>query len=214
MPRERKGIVQRKSHTLDGRSFFIIASEGSKTERTYFQGLKKIAKPKIEIEILERNSTASSPEHVIQQLDVYVKEYVLVEGDELWILIDRDSQSWSIKQINEIAKCCFQKKYFLALSNPCFEIWLLLHVKDISEYSGEEKNKIFENKKINKSRTAIEKELLDILGSYNKSNLDVEAFILHVDIAIKRAKKLDISPGARWINDLGTRVHLLVEKLI
>lgn len=34
------------------------------------------------------------------------------------------------------------------MSNPCFEIWLILHLKDINEFDVEEKVKIMSNEKI------------------------------------------------------------------
>jgi len=217
MPRQRKSF-NRKSQEIDGRTFFIIATEGKKTEMQYFEGLKPISAPNIFMELLEKGTTASAPADVIKELDRYAEEYILAEGDELWMVIDRDSKTWTIKTIKEIAQKCVQKKYHFALSNPCFEIWLLLHVKDINQCSEAEKLKMFENKRVSKvksSRKYLEKELLDILGSYNKTNLDTSKFIPHINLAISQAKALDVNPTTRWVNDtLGTRVYLLVEKLM
>ncbi|WP_422451131.1 MULTISPECIES: RloB domain-containing protein [unclassified Endozoicomonas] len=51
--------------------------------------------------------------------------------DELCLVIDRDQQAWEEKAISEIAKACDQKQYLLALSNPAFDLWLLLHHLDV-----------------------------------------------------------------------------------
>jgi len=213
MPRERKGLTPRKSQKRDARTFFVIATEGYATEKKYFNGLETKANPKVKIEVLEKDSTASSPKDVLEALDAYAKEYVLVDGDELWVVIDRDS--WSAKMIKNIAQACHQKaNYFFALSNPCFEFWLLLHVAKVESWTDEVKKEFFENKKVSKTRTRLEKELLDILGSYNKRNPDLSHFLPHVQKAIVQAKYFDVNPENRWIDGLGTRVYLLVEKLI
>lgn len=97
----------------------------------------------------------------------------------------------------------------MALSNPCFEVWLLLHLKDITKYP---KTKIiaFEGNK-NKE---LDKEIRRICGSYNKSKLNTKNFLPNMENAIDRAKKLDIEPDHRWPNTIGTRVYKLAEKII
>ncbi|WP_069472057.1 RloB family protein [Candidatus Marithrix sp. Canyon 246] len=104
--------------------------------------------------------------------------------------------------------------YFLALSNPCFELWLLLHIKSLEEYPDNALDEFLENKKVSSSRTRLEAELINLLNSYNKSNLDTAQFLPFVKQAIERAKKLDTNPKQRWSNGLGTRVYQLVEKII
>ena len=42
------------------------------------------------------------------------------------------------------------------MSNPCFEIWLILHLKELSEFTQEEQNLIFENAKVSKSKNHID----------------------------------------------------------
>jgi len=76
-------------------------------------------------------------------------EFNFKSPDELWMIIDRDE--WT--NIDEISTLCKNEgNFYLALSNPCFEFWVLLHVKDISEYDEEALKAIFENKKIPNSR--------------------------------------------------------------
>ena len=224
MPRERKGVSKPKSKIQDTRRYFVIASEGADTERIYFEGLQNriieqgILDRLIKIEFLERKTEAerrkSAHKTVLKQLDKYKQTYRLDERDELWLIIDRDKQNNPIKNISDIAQNCGQKGYFLALSNPNFEFWLLLHVKDLAEYSKDELDKLLQNEKVNKSRSIFEKELSDLLGGYNKSKYAVEKLLPFIEKAIKQARDLDINPEERWIEDgLGTRIYLLVEKL-
>ena len=216
MGRERREF-KRPTFIRDLNKLYVIATEGQKTEIQYFNGIKAskdLLRTKIYIEVLHRKNTNSSPTSVIKMLDDFKKEFLLNDDDELWLVIDRDKQSWGIDEISEIARLSIQKKYFLALSNPAFELWLLLHVKDIMEYSNDDLKELFENKRINKHRTRLEKELKSLCGSYKKSHLNLNHFLPHVRLAIKRAENLIKDPNERWPNYLGTHVHKLVKKIL
>ena len=224
MPRERKGVSKPPSQTSDTRRYFVVASEGADTERIYFQGLqdslieKGIYDTLIKLEFLERKTekerALSSHKAVLKQLDDYKKKYQLDNRDELWLVIDRDKQNNPVKNIADIAQNCLQKGYFLALSNPNFEFWLLLHLKDLTQYSKTELDKLHD-KKAGESKSVLEKELSALLGGYNKSKYGIEKILPFIDKAILQAKDLDTNSEDRWIEDrLGTRVYLLVERII
>lgn len=131
MPRDRKGIVRKSGNQRkDPRTFFVIASEGTKTEPIYFdlisQKLRSLPIGRVvKVEALFRTDTDSSFKRVIQQLDEYKKKYTLKNDDELWCLIDRDR----IPERNaaEASRLCRQKGYefsltSLALNFGCFYI--------------------------------------------------------------------------------------------
>ncbi len=105
----------------------------------------------------------------------------------------------------------------MALSNPNFELWLLLHLKDLAEYSPEQLNDLFNSKKINASKNIFEIELSGLLEGYNKSKYAIEKILPYMQLAIERARILDNRPEDRWIEGkLGTRVRVyrLVEKIL
>lgn len=194
----------------------IIATEGSKTEPRYFLEMasqKYYPNSRVKVWVLEKEDhTASSPEHVLQELDRYKEEYYVEEDDELWLVIDFDN--WGDGKIARVAALCQQKNYQLAVSNPCFELWLLLHLKALDGYTPQELEDLQNNQKIDSNRTPLESELLDILGEYNKSNIKVEHFLPHVEEAIGRAQALDLHPEHRWPNSLGSRVYLVARKIL
>jgi hypothetical protein len=195
-----KKPFKRRAGFRDAR-LIIIATEGKNTEPIYFNGLKvAYHKLSVQVEVLERTTSGSSPAHVQRELDGFKKEYHLVTGDELWMVIDRDR--WAGQHLSEVAQRCIQKGYFLAVSVPCFETWLLLHITD-------QKPEDFDGLNCEQVGAKIRK----IHGSYNKSNPDLAAFIPNVAKAIERARKLDINPSDRWPQQPGTRVYLLVEKI-
>jgi hypothetical protein len=204
----------RRSGNRDAK-LIIIASEGTNTEKKYFDDLVEEYRVKnIHVEVLPRIEGGSDPQNVIKVLDNFRKHYSLRLGyDELWLVIDVDR--WGNKKLAEAGSLCTQKNYGYAVSNPCFEIWLLLHIKSLDEYSKDELQKLKENKRANKNaRTYLELEIVSLIGSYNKSDLDTSEYIKNVKTAISRAKKLDINLEHRWVNDLGTRVYLIAEKII
>lgn len=148
--RERKPF--KRSANKSNANLFVIATEGQRTEVDYFNDLAKYYEnSKVQVKVLDKIDSNSSPRDVLK-LDQFKKEYGLDKDDELWMVIDRDSQSWDENQIAEIARLCQQKHYYLALSNPCFEFWLLLHIIYLCNYSVQDKTAFCENKKAHKQK--------------------------------------------------------------
>ena len=213
LKREFPPRVRSKSHTRDA-SLIIIATEGNKTEQKYFEELaskKYFFNSRIHVRVLDRLDTNSSPSQVLKLLDDFKREFRLKKFDELWLVIDVDR--WGQVKLSDIARQCRQKDYELAVSNPAFELWLLLHLRSLDELSEEEKQEIFLNRKDGTTRTRLEREIINILGAYNKSNPDTDAFIPSLSDAIRRARILDIDPNSRWPNNLGSRVYRLAVKI-
>jgi hypothetical protein len=111
---------------------------------------------------------------------------------------------------------CSEVNYGYAVSNPCFELWILLHLKSLEDYQEETLQEFRENKRPNSKhpRTRLELELVKLLGSYSKGNPDTSKLLKNVELAIERAKILDKHPEQRWVNDLGSRVYLIAEKIV
>ena len=62
------------------------------------------------------------------------EEFELDDRDQLWYC--GDTHHWvspnHVAKLTQLLQQCSQAKYHVALSNPCFEIWLLLHFADVS----------------------------------------------------------------------------------
>ena len=196
----------------------VIASEGKDTERIYFQALaSEHANPRVHVHILERGEDEqnnSSPEHVLKQLNDYKRDYSLEEDDELWLVIDKDR--WTEAMLSHVAAECAQNDFMhMALSNPCFELWLLLHLVDATSLTSEEQEQWMKNDRSSRRTDPYLKvRLRQAMGSYNESNYDAQILIPHVEIAIERARVLDDNPADRWPQTLGTRVCQLAESVI
>lgn len=215
MPSKRFVSRTRRSGFRDAK-LIIIASEGTNTEKRYFEDLANAYfAPNIHVEVLNRLESGSDPQTVILALDDFCRRYRLrSDYDELWLVIDVDR--WQEKQLSDVGSLCAQKKYGYAVSNPCFEIWFLLHLKSLDEYPEPTLQEFRENKRPNSKhpRTRLDIELVSLLGSYNKGDPDTSKFLGNVRVAIERARALDKIPDHRWPNDLGTRVYLIAEKII
>lgn len=206
-----------ESESQDTKEVYLvsIASEG-KTEEQYFDGIHDLDSSEIiKVERLEKEDetdTKSHPNHVIELLDER-KEYWQehgIEANELWMVVDRDKQNVREEQLNAIINKCEKEGYNLALSNPTFEFWLLMHISDLKGYSKEE---LLNNEKVNKTRRFIDKELSTILGGYNKKNLKFENFEAGIKEAIQRANEFPTDNNS-LLKELGTSVCVLVDKLI
>ena len=210
-------IRERREAFRDAR-LIVIASEGKDTERIYFKALaKEYTNPRVHVHILKRSEDEknnSSPEHVLEQLNEYKCQYELEADDELWLVTDKDH--WTEAMLSRVATECMQDvSMHMALSNPCFELWLLLHLVDVSSLTPEEQRLWIENRRKSKSSNPYLKVLLcQKMGSYHESAYDVLTLIQHVEVAIERARLLDKNPADRWPQTLGTRVYLLAESVM
>lgn len=214
MGRKRKGF-KRKSGFRDAR-LFVIATEGQKTELKYFSDLNAeeyFPNNNVKVEVIPSEAGRSAPRHVLQRLDDFRRKYKINEDDELWMVIDRDFHSWTIKELSESRQLCIQKNYKLGISNPCFELWLLLHLEDVNLLSDKEKDKLKWNKRRGK-RTHCEHLLCAHLGNYSKSHPDFSQLLPQVNTAIERADRLTNNGKVDLFESIGTNLQELVRKLL
>lgn len=216
--RNRNSLKRERREAFRDARLVIIASEGKDTERIYFSAMAaEYTNPRVHVLLLERREgeeNNSSPEHVLQQLNDSKQQYALEEDDELWLVIDKDR--WTEAILSRVAAACAQEhSLHLALSNPCFELWLLLHVIDATKLHPEERKQWMENRR--KTRNAdpyLKVRLRQEIATYHESSYDAKQLIVHVEDAIARARLLDVSPTDRWPQTLGTRAYLLAESVM
>ena len=216
--RSRNSLMRERREAFRDARLVVIASEGKDTERIYFKALaKEYANPRVHVHVLERSEDEknnSSPEHVLKQLNDYKTQYALEADDELWLVVDKDS--WTDGMLSRVAAVCAKDAAMnMALSNPCFELWLLLHLEDATSLTPEEYKMWLENRRKSKNADPYLKvRLRQELGSYHESSYDAPALVVNVETAIERARRLDQGPDDRWPQTLGTRVYLLAESVV
>ena len=141
-------------------------------------------------------------------------EYNIEDDDELWVVVDRDK--WKDKMLSEVALYCHQDPNLnFCVSNPCFELWLLLHLEDVTLYTPNDLQLLRENRKSPQTGpTWLKRKMRQLLGSYSESNYDAYRLLPTVSDAINRASLLDTNPVDRWPQDIGTRAYLLVKSIM
>lgn len=198
----------------------VIASEGRKTEQIYFEAFKeKMEALNVHVVVLrkdEEDKCDPDPVSVYKRLCEFKDHYQIGDDDELWMVIDRDR--WHQRNLSYLAQKCHQNSNMnFCVSNPAFELWLMLHLIGVEELSDQEKAEIKKNRKIRKGGDPfLKKKMRELLGAYNESKYDTERLLKegNISVAIERAAALDVSPADRWPNTLGTRVYLLAKSIL
>jgi hypothetical protein len=184
-----------RSYNIRDAQLFVIATEGAKTEKCYFNFFKD---SRIHIEVIETGEkNDSAPQHVLNRLNDFAQKYDFGEEDQLWLVLDVDR--WPKQNLKQVCSESIQKKYRLAISNPCFEVWLWLHLDDLSPN--------------NRTCDDFEKALRSTLGSYNSSNLNRDHFFPYIQDAINRAKMLHPNTQEYWPSTIGSHVYRVVEQI-
>ena len=112
--RERKPVV------------FIIC-EGSETEIRYFRRFRsRLSLVEVRPFVSQHKSALSLVEHA---KDVIKQEpYYPEDGDQVWCVFDRDCNT--NEELRKAQALAQRQNYKIAFSNPCFEVWFLLHFID------------------------------------------------------------------------------------
>jgi hypothetical protein len=125
---------QRPSQTRVVGRKIIIACEGSKTERGYFEEIRKSMRlPTLHIFVVHPNAT--DPRSIVRAAIEYRRERkadkTWTTGDEAWAVFDGDEHILSNPaNWNDALQIARDNKIRLAVSNPSFEFWYLLHYQD------------------------------------------------------------------------------------
>ena len=130
--RQRKGSFSRRPPVQDPRPRVLIACEGIGTEPVYFDSIrssKRLPKSIIALAAHRGTDPRSVVEAVIAERDALLNEHQWnKEFDSAWAVFDRDEhQPGRDKPWREALDLARDNEIEVAASNPCFELWLLLH---------------------------------------------------------------------------------------
>lgn len=191
-------MVRHENLTRDA-TLVVIASEDRYAVQQYFEFFHST---RIQFKVLETDDGRSSPTHVMDRLSQFMKEYDLGEGDQFWLVCDTDhwTEAGHIKNLKQVVAHCRKKGVQVAISNPCFDLWLLLHFADFPVTSP-------------LTCKDVQRQLRQVIGQYNKTRV----FALPIDDngvqnAIDRSKAHSSSVGIPQTTS--TAVHLIIEDLV
>ena len=219
MPREPIPLI-RQGGFINAEKLYVLSYEGTVTEKKYFENFRQSAyfnnNGLIELISLKKPKNKGTDPFTVKKLLKNAKaEFGFKITDEFWLIIDRDDWETSHKLsfIELVSECKAEKNFFMAMSNPCFEIWLILHFKNITDFSQEEQQLIFKNAKINNTKNYIDIVLGNLQGrGYNKRpNPDI--YLPLTKAAIERAKSSE-NANEDYPKNIGTHIYKLIEKII
>ena len=179
------------------KKLFVVAVEGDKTEPNYFASLKRISNNVSNIKVIPSNK-ASAPNHVLKNLKKYLKAHqdCLRDSDETWVVVDADA--WTQEQLQELYRWESEADHRgVAVSNPKFELWILLHFEDGQQIS----------------RSNCDERLRKYIKNYHKSG----KFVFSEEQlkgAVERAKSKDKPPCAGCPREGVSTVYRLVERIL
>ncbi|MCA2190134.1 RloB family protein [Nonomuraea cavernae] len=127
--------LKRKQENLPERSRFLIYCEGEVTERLYFAALKR----QLRIPGVQLGSAHGEPLGLVRAAIDHRDRAPKSAADqyapysEVWCVVDVEAPTphGSLEKALDLAD---RNGISYAVSNPCFEIWLLLHARDQRGY--------------------------------------------------------------------------------
>jgi hypothetical protein len=162
----------------DPRPTILIVSEGTKTEPQYLLGIKNHARnPRVDIRFADSHGVPTTLIREAKKLKLDALKLAKREKDDnlafdsVWCVFDVDDHP-GVANVKEMAR---DNQIDLAISNPCFELWLLLHYRDSP--GMQHRQRIYEL-------------LREHVPTYNKI-VDFSIYVDRYQEAIRRARQLD-----------------------
>lgn len=219
----------------------FLSCEGSVTEEEYIEVLSKIydgVKGRVqlisvaedEVHTLPKKRTReqnqvlgkSKPWQLVERIDKFKEEkeakyeFSKYPEDEFWIVSDVDDNldNHETEFKNAIQKCD-EKGYKYAISNPFFEIWLLLHHDEVREEDRKyavTKEHSYES--TNHFKIRLEENGAPLVGNDKKQLREEDYSDEKVRLAVQRAKELMKGKNEKIPSDYGTYVYQIIEEIL
>jgi hypothetical protein len=165
----------------------LVMCGGTRTELDYFAALTSV-RPNREIKVTVRGK-GIAPDQLVRHAKRIGDSY-----DEMWCVVDTDEFD-----IAKAARLADELGVRLAVSNPCFELWLLLHFED--------------HRTVARSYKELRPKLIKHVPGYDKCRLDFTQYDPGVTDAVSRGERLDPS-GKDHDRNPSTGVWKLVRQVL
>lgn len=173
-----RGYGKRREGTRRQRKTVVIVCEGG-TEKLYFESFRTRYRY-AGLVIIPVENKKNDPKHIVEYAIKKMKENDLdySTGDRSWCVFDVDESSDTV--LKEAFQNAARENVLIALSNPCIELWYILH---------------FANQTASLTQKQAKADMKRHIPGY-KENLDIsEELIPGETAAIKRAKGLNKQHG-------------------
>ena len=128
---------QRKVDTRNVLPVKAILCDDSRTAPAYFNELKREVRQSVVLKIVPAKCTASAGEvidrAIREQEELRDGQKKGETGDSVWALIDLEQEARTRSRAQDEERRAAQAGIHVALSDPCFEVWTLLHLEDTGE---------------------------------------------------------------------------------
>ncbi len=189
-----KGDFRRKGPSREPRRTVYIICEGDKTEYSYFRAIRRELRLRsVHIEIDPGSRSGSDP---VRMVDYALAKQQAEDYDAVWCVFDDDGRC----RASEALQMAEDADMGVAFSNPCFELWYLLHFSYSTSACDQAK---------------MEKRLRKHLPGYDKG-ADVFERLPDRSVAAKNAanlRKHHEAAGNKSTDNPSTNVYELVEFL-
>jgi len=203
-----EGIRKTLNHrpTRIRRKLIILATEGkNKTETLYFTQLEK---KQDKYHFIFASSNDTDPSGIINAAakEARKQEISIKDGDFSAAVFDIDLDLNKINNIENTINFAKKKNVELYSSNPCFELWYLLHFAYSTKSYG--------------SNLEVIKELRKYIPNYEKNRCDFNILDPLSYKAIANAKQMqkkvkEVNDGnICLVNNPNTDIYILVEKVL
>lgn len=206
-------IEKRGARKRQVKPIILIVTEGSRTEPKYFEHFKT-RQTNIDIRVVGSRSNSGETDYVslIRKAQEYQKknQMSLDNGDSVWVVADGDVNfnnpdpvTSKNQQLMQARKMAERSEIQMAISNPCFELWYLLHFRYTTKYL--------------KDYIAVKNELLPFLPEYEKTNDVYDQLLPMLENAVKNAKNLEkyhLDDGEELPFEIGVNPYTEVFRLI
>jgi hypothetical protein len=176
--RDRQRRSGRRPPFRDPKPTILVVSEGGVTEPEYMHGLQYTChNPRVTIEVASEHGV---PKTLVEHAKRYKEQAQAKanrEGDDnlaydsVWCVFDTDEHP----RVGEAMEMARDNDICLAISNPCFELWLLLHFRDNPGAQLRDK---------------INKKLIKHVPNYDK-HVDYVTYSAGYPQAVARASRMD-----------------------
>ncbi|MBI3688166.1 MAG: RloB domain-containing protein [Actinobacteria bacterium] len=182
----RENTQRRRRPFRPPRPRILVVCGGARTEPQYIKGLRDhLRNPAVDVTI---GTDGRDPAQIVRRATRADGDY-----EQVWCVVDVDQFD-----LADAVKEARSHSINLAVSNPCFELWLLLHHADCNSHQA--------------NADAVTKLLQRHVPHYDKTRLVFAHFVAGVMFAVDRARKLQPDPETHTWNP-STSVWRLVEAI-
>jgi hypothetical protein len=176
--------------------FIVIVVEGDVAEPSYFRMIEEKFKNSIKLKIVP-SQKKSSPKNLLETARKERREYSdsgsEKKPESIWIVCDVDLH----KNFHPIIKEAQDEGFKVAISNPCFEVWLFQHLAEIKIEKGltifckddQILLEIDNSKKPTKDLSQKVKKILDEVRPKKGPQKYEAVYFDKIDDAVKKAQK-------------------------